>query len=469
MKQDDIIACRSLAEEFVSINGGGTIGRKLGDGGSAVVFRWENPGAVRALKVYDPKFFASDAAEAERHRLNLQRRLIKQQCASMVDTLAVDEDLDTCFVTMELCAGDELKKVVGRVPDEAVAPLIRQLVDAVCFLEKFGLVHRDIKPENILVSQDFTKLCLLDLGVVREISDDEDRIDGTDHGVKRLFIATAQYSSPEYLFRLEPPSPSLWKALTIYQVGGVLHDLICKKVLFNSAVAADNKYALAMAVMREPPDFIGASANLSSWTALAARCLTKDGGLRLQLVDWTDFSEQADSVRDKLKRALTACAANANRAALNDMQARNLGIARVNQLKEIADELSAQLIGELSPQLRVSNLGGDENRFSLFLKIADVDLGVKLAVECSWNSGVQQNIATVRLAAKTALEQSVTEFSGERHAIGEIDVEGEGRAVLLETLMDAVRQVLVKHTELTEVGSITDGADLVVLSWPSVS
>lgn len=466
MNSADIATCRKLAETFVTTRGAGEVGAQLGSGGSAVVFCWNQAGGLHALKVYDPKFFASDAAPAERYRLDLQRRLINQHCPSMVDTLAVDEELGTCFVTMEYFAGVELKKVIGKVPDEAIEPLILQLIDAVLFLERFGLVHRDIKPENILVSSDFTQLKLLDLGVVRTISEDEDRIDGTDHGAKRPFIATAQYSSPEYLFRLEPPSAALWKALTIYQVGGVLHDLVCKRTLFEKAVAADNKYALAMSVMREPPDFSGASANVSSWAALAARCLSKDSALRLQLVDWPDFAGRIESAKDKLKRTLAIRAANLDRAELNETQAHVLHRARGNRLEEIVETLRKQLISEFSPQLRVSHLGGSESRVCLLLRLADIELGVKLAVECSWESGVRERFATVRLAAKAALEHEQTEFSGERRAIGEIDIEGTAQQQLLDMLIEAASDVLVKHSELVETGNIGDGADLVPLIWP---
>ena len=342
------------------------------------MFLWKRPSKVCALKVYDPKFLASEAAPAERYRLNLQRRLINKHCPSLIDTLAVDEELGTCFVTMDFFDGVELKKVIGKVPDVAVAQLIRQLVDAVLFLQGMGLVHRDIKPENILVSPDFSQLRLIDLGVVREISDDEDRVDGTDHGEKRPFIATAQYSSPEYLFRLEPPSDDLWKALTIYQVGGVLHDLVCKKPLFEKAVAADNKYALAMAVLREAPDFSSASTNISRWASLAAHCLSKDSALRLQIVDWTDFEERVESAKEKLKRVLTARAASADHADLSENQAHSLHNARIKRLEEVMEGLHNQLISDFSPQLRVSRLGANESRACLLLKLSDVDMRLKL-------------------------------------------------------------------------------------------
>ncbi|WP_211465420.1 protein kinase domain-containing protein [Collimonas silvisoli] len=464
MKKDDIEVCRQLAEIFVAKRGGGNIDLQLGDGGSAVVFLWDQTSAKQALKVYSPAFFTSDAAPAERFRLELQRRLINQHCISMVDTLAVDEENGTCFVTMEFFAGVELKRVIAAVPDEAIFPLIHQLVEAVQFLEKFDLVHRDIKPENILISRDFTQLKLLDLGVVRTISDDEDRVDGTDHGDKRPFIATAQYSSPEYLFRLEPPSPALWKALTIYQIGGVLHDLVRKRPLFEKAVAAENKYALAMAVMREAPDFSGVQSHNSRWAALAARCLTKDSQLRLQIVDWSDFSERTEPGKNKLKRLLSNRAANTARAELDQTQARLLRTARRESLERLVEELRKQLIAEFSPQLRISQLGRNENCICLHLKLTEVQLGLGLAVECSWESGIREKFASVQVAVRAALERDDIEFNGEYLPIGELIVDDQEQRQLLDTLVDAMSNMLVKHTELNDTGHLTDGMDLVALT-----
>lgn len=466
LESDDILECRKLAEQFVAARDGGYISTILGNGGSAVVFLWNQEGVMRALKVYYPKFFTSEAAIAERYRLDLQRKLIGYNCPSMVDILAVDEEFGTCFITMEFFPGIELKKVICDVPDEAVSPLIRQLVEAVHFLETFNLVHRDIKPENILVSSDFAHLKLLDLGVAREISGDEDRIDGTDHGEKRPFIATAQYSSPEYLFRLEPPSTEFWRALTIYQVGGVLHDLVCKKPLFEKAVAADNKYALAMAVMRETPDFTDASSAVSNWTALAARCLTKDSKLRLQLVDWTDFAENVESAQEKLKRTLTIRAAGAIHAELNEAEKQKLQRDRKCRLTELVNELRNQLIKDFSPNLRISAQGrSNESQRNLVLNLTNTELKVNLIVEFLWDIGLREKFATVFLSANATQKESSIELIGEKRAIGEIDIDGTTQQELLQTLIEDVSSLLVKHMELNETGGIIEGTDLVSLTW----
>lgn len=270
-------------------------------GGSAAVFRIDTPQGPKAWKVFNPAFLEGEFGDAERRRLDVQRRLINHSCPSLIQTFRVDEAEGTAFIEMEFNSGQELKDALDKVPDSEVGRLITQLVEAVRFLETKGIVHRDIKPENIHVSNNFKELKLLDLGVARDMEPGEAKDAGiTDHGNLRPFLATAQYSSPEYLFRLDEPSIKLWKGLNIYQVGAVLHDLTMKKPLFQHEMSLGNRWLVARAVLTKTPSFTDVDVNrLSSFKALASRCLTKDLDARLQQVDWSDFN--LDDSHDPIK------------------------------------------------------------------------------------------------------------------------------------------------------------------------
>jgi serine/threonine-protein kinase len=260
-------------------------------GGSAAVFKVETPAGIRAFKVFDPKFLEGESGPAERRRLDLQRKLIGHACPYLVEVYSIEEAEGTAFVEMEFCPWPQLGTSLGQVPDEEVPSLICQLVAVVRFLEGLNIVHRDIKPENIHISPDFKTLKVLDLGVAR-VFEAPDSNDGgvTDHHNLRPFVATAQYSSPEYLFRLDEPTPRLWKGLNFYQVGAVLHDLIMKSALFQDEVNLGNRWLIARAVLTKTPSFADAHPNrLAALKALAARCLVKDLETRLQIVDWSDF------------------------------------------------------------------------------------------------------------------------------------------------------------------------------------
>jgi serine/threonine protein kinase len=73
---------------------------------------------------------------------------------------------------------------------------------------------------------EFKRLVLLDLGVLRPIAGST----LTDANGIQAFVGTLQYSSPEFLLRQEEESLDGWRSLTFYQIGGVLHDLIMRRL-----------------------------------------------------------------------------------------------------------------------------------------------------------------------------------------------------------------------------------------------
>lgn len=292
--------------EFLQNLGNPNLPTFIAAGGSAAVFKVNTETGLRAYKVFDPRFFQGTSGDVERKRLEVQRRLISHDCPTLIQTYRTDEYDGTAFMEMEYLDWPALKDILPEIPDSQVGILLQQLVSAAQYLEQLGIVHRDIKPENIHVSKDFSMLKLLDLGVAREI-EAADGIDAiiTDHNNKRPFLATAQYSSPEYLFRLDEPSTKLWKGLTFYQIGAVLHDLIMKVQLFDQEVSMDNKWLVAKAVLLKSPSFVdGKPHRLASLKALAARCLVKDLDTRLRLVRWQDFEFADDNPRARLKLRL---------------------------------------------------------------------------------------------------------------------------------------------------------------------
>ena len=278
-------------------------------GGSAAVFRVETPEGARAFKVFDPRFLEGAGGPSERNRLALQRRLIGHDCPYLVRVHSIDEAEGTAFVEMEFCPWQQMSKCLSSVPDSEVPSLVSQLVTVVRFLEDRNIVHRDIKPENIHLSPDFKVLKVLDLGVARLLDTDQSVDAGmTDRESIRPFLATAQYSSPEYLFRLDEPTPRLWKALNFYQVGAVLHDLIMKSALFQEEVEMGNRWLVARAVLTKTPSFADVNPNrLAGLKGLSARCLVKDLETRLQIVSWTDFDTEGSTdpltrLRGRLQR-----------------------------------------------------------------------------------------------------------------------------------------------------------------------
>ena len=116
----------------------------------------------------------------------------------------------------------------------------------------------------------FEKAILLDLRSFRPL----DYKSLTDSPEKRPFVGKTQYSPPEFFVRDEKESPDGYRAVTFYQLGAVLHDMLMRRPTFlpNGHTRKDGR-----AVLLEEPiiDCTDAPFDL---VRLAKCCLVKDPG-----------------------------------------------------------------------------------------------------------------------------------------------------------------------------------------------
>lgn len=396
-------------EKYLNNSGGYDDIEFLDAGGSAAVFKVQRKGEFRAIKIFDPKFFSGEENLAEKRRIVVQRRLIGHNCPSLVQTYHANEAEGTAIIEMEYLPWPQLAKVLSKIPDDDVIPLIGQLVSVVKYLEVLNIVHRDIKPENIHVSEDFKRLKLLDLGVVREF-DNRDEQGVTDHGNTRPFLATAQYSSPEYLFRLDEPTEKLWRGLNFYQVGAVLHDLIKKEPIFHHEITLGNRWLVARAVLTKKPMFSDANINrLSRAKALSLRCLTKDIDARLSLVNWEDFQleETTDplaSLKGRLSRTLISQSTDNNNRELV-----KLNFERSEYIRRSSEKIRSELIDACGNQLPLVMTIPDEKSEIEFIFNYKNRFSFVFTLNYGWKDGLYKNTALISLGAK--LEAYKTEIN----------------------------------------------------------
>lgn len=271
-------------------------------GASGAVFEVAHPthGPV-ALKVYDPSFFQGDHAVIEEKRIELQAATTGLNHANLIVTYSAAklEKEGTWYILMQYCPWPSLQKALSGVPVEEIQNLIKQLAEVVVYLRDHDIIHRDIKPANIAISPDFKSLMLLDLGVMRSISVGEGN--GTDLDEKKRFIATAQYSPPEYITRNEDEGTKGFEALNIYQVGAVLHDLIMKRPLFNEEAESLNRYRLYSAIVQKVP-LISNPAVPARTLSLCRSALLKHPDKRTAAISLECFLEVADQPDDIRRR-----------------------------------------------------------------------------------------------------------------------------------------------------------------------
>lgn len=194
---------------------------------------------------------------------------------------------DRLYLLMNKAPGRELAKCLDLIPREKISIIVDQVAKACQFLRSRDLCHRDIKSANIFVSDDFSNCVLLDVSVVRDIHDPVGL--GTDHGDSLPVVATSRYSPPEYLFRLIDPGPDLWHAVDIYQLGGLIHDLVMRSELFEKEyrLSTENRYRFAWLVATQMPELSAEDVD-GGILLLGRRALDKDWERRsiLQLSDF---------------------------------------------------------------------------------------------------------------------------------------------------------------------------------------
>lgn len=282
--------------------GGWTVVEHLGSGKSAIVFRATRNNESAALKVFDPELRDRFGKEAQLERIERELSLGGDGHPNLVRIIDGGECRESgfFFVVMELVHAPSLNSVVAHLPRERIWPIISQVAEAARFLEEHDLAHRDIKPSNIAVTPDFENATLLDLGVIRPFG-----VGDLTDGEQLTFLGTLRYAPPEFLLRTEQDTCEGWRAVTFYQLGGTLYDMIMRARLFEES---SDPFARLIAAVQEEIPRLEASDVSPDLVLLASNCLLKDPALRLKLLNWQSFTPyefRPDSLDDAKRRILS--------------------------------------------------------------------------------------------------------------------------------------------------------------------
>ena len=306
---DAVVAQRMAAELVNREIGGWNVTEYVNCGKSAIVLRGRREEKVAALKVFDPDLVQRFGRASQLARIEREKALVGKNHPSLVSIFDGGECPQTSylFVAMEFIEAPNLAAVLQTLPRDRIRSVISQVAAAAEFLEGLDLAHRDIKPENIVITESWARTVLLDLGVLRPLSGS----DLTDETNAKPFIGTLRYASPEHLLRESDEAPSSWRALTFYQIGAVLHDLIMRRPLFSEYSEPYGR--LVRAVLHTVPTMDAADVD-PELISLAKDCLVKSPEHRLRFVSWERFqfrhgrTSAVAEAREKLakRRALTA-------------------------------------------------------------------------------------------------------------------------------------------------------------------
>jgi eukaryotic-like serine/threonine-protein kinase len=249
--------------------------RKLGTGGMANVYLAEDEvlGRRVAIKILNDRH-AGDDQFVERFRREAKNAasLSHPNIVSIYDR---GEAEGTYYIAMEYLDGRSLKELIvarGPAPIHLAIDYARQILAAIRFAHRHGIVHRDIKPHNVLVDGE-GRLKVTDFGIARA-------------GVSQMteagsIIGTAQYLSPE-----QAKGAPVDQTSDLYSVGVVLYELLTGVVPFSG----DTPVEIAMkhlSTIPEPPSAKRADVP-RDLDLVVMRALAKDPAERYQSAEEMD-------------------------------------------------------------------------------------------------------------------------------------------------------------------------------------
>lgn len=198
--------------------GGYKVVRKLGSGGSAVVYLVEKEGKRFALKL-----LKGVMEESSRHRFESEQKILATlnhpNIARFIEGGFTNEDIP--YVIMEFVDGETIDSWCDRNRlgiDDRIG-LFQTVCQALHVAHQNLVVHRDIKPEHILITPD-GELKLIDFGIAKLLEPaDSMAIRFKTHTGVRLM--TPDYASPEQIC-----GRPITTASDIYSLGVVLYQLL---------------------------------------------------------------------------------------------------------------------------------------------------------------------------------------------------------------------------------------------------
>lgn len=249
---------------------------KLGEGGMGTVYLADDVMLERkvAIKVLNP-ILTKDAQFTERfrHEAKVQASLIHPNLVTLYNYF--QEDDHYCMV-MEYVDGITLKHLVsstGPIPEQRAIWILSQMLEAVGFAHKKGIIHRDIKPSNVLLGKDDT-VKILDFGIAKILQDKGLTKTGTKMG-------TIYYMSPEQIKAVK----DIDHRTDIYSIGVTFYEMLSGRVPFNVDTESDFEIMneIVQGEIKDPRQFYP---NISDWVVkVLFDSVVKDRDKRIQTSD----------------------------------------------------------------------------------------------------------------------------------------------------------------------------------------
>lgn len=261
--------------------------RELGGGGMSRVFLAEEARLGRrvVIKVLPPDMAAGVNAERFEREIQLAASL---QHPHIVQLLTAGANADLAYYVMPFIDGESLRARLARegaLPMSEVLRILHDVVDALAYSHRHGVVHRDIKPDNVMLSGKHA--LVTDFGVAKAVSASSG--DGhTNLTSLGIALGTPAYMSPEQA----AADPRVDQRADIYAVGAMAYEMLCGRTPF---VAPTPQGMLAAHIAERPePPVRYRNTIPPAMNDLVLRCLEKNPADRIQSAD--EIAARLDSM-----------------------------------------------------------------------------------------------------------------------------------------------------------------------------
>ncbi|MCL4799005.1 MAG: serine/threonine protein kinase [Burkholderiales bacterium] len=202
--------------------------RELGKGAMGVVYEGFDPMIERTVAI---KTIRAENLQGEDAQEQLARFRREAQAAgrlthpNVVSIYDFGLDDGTYYIAMEFVKGRELQDILGqneRFGIPGVVQVMTQLLEALDYSHRNGVVHRDIKPANIILLEDGT-VKVADFGIAR--------VESSNLTQAGMVLGTPSYMSPEQFMGQTVDGRS-----DLFSAGVILYQLLTGEKPFTGSI-----------------------------------------------------------------------------------------------------------------------------------------------------------------------------------------------------------------------------------------
>ena len=330
-----------MSEQERVLAGRYQVGEIIGRGGMADVFegvdlRLGRKIAIKLLKsdlANDENFESRFAQEAQASAKMAHPTIVRiYDAGEEVSTDSNGNQRKTPFIVMEYVRGKLLRDLMHERKLTLAESIgyAKQVLTALEYSHKAGIIHRDIKASNIMVTEE-GQVKVMDFGIARAISDSS----ATQAHTSGI-VGTAQYFSPE-----QARGEAVDARTDLYSTGVLLYEMLAGRPPFKGDTAVSVAYQHVSEKVTVPSEHNPELTPELDQVVLNA--LAKDRDERFQT---------AEEFREHLLAA-------ANGQALTKAPAKTKPVPVAPQPTEVLQAAPTEVIGEIQPEEFFKELGVD--------------------------------------------------------------------------------------------------------------